>query len=27
VTVSDFDGVVDCALGFFGGGLPRSYHH
>lgn len=24
VAVSDFDGVVDCALGFFGGGLPRS---
>lgn len=25
VTVSDFDGVVDCALGFFGAGLPRSF--
>lgn len=25
VAVSDFDGVVDCALGFFRGRLPRSY--
>lgn len=24
VAVSDFDSMVDCALGFFGGGLPRS---
>lgn len=25
MAVSDFDGVVDCALGFFGGRLPRSF--
>lgn len=25
VAVSNFDGVVDCALGFFGAGLPRYY--
>lgn len=25
VAVSDFDGVVDCALSFFGGRLPRSF--